>query len=207
MNVHSSSACSSRMSKSRNIRWLKRLAAVEARSSHRAMVLREWPETRAGRRDAHALDSQARDLAEFPSSAAKTAVRCSRVRAERAPADCATVPPPSARFRHKRAVAHEVEARSSKVVAPGLAARHFVDRVHRSSVTARRDPSFRPCSRSTANGASTPEGLEVQLEADLQQAARDEQLRCQPAGASGSRSPVRVVELQHRVVIEDIVDI
>ena len=47
MNVQSSSACSSRMSKSRNIRWLKRLAAVEARSSHRAMVLREWPVTRA----------------------------------------------------------------------------------------------------------------------------------------------------------------
>ncbi len=35
------------MSKSRNILWLKRLAAVEARSSHRAMVLREWPVTRA----------------------------------------------------------------------------------------------------------------------------------------------------------------
>ena len=47
MNVQSSSACSSMMSKSRNIHWLKRLAAVEARSSHRAMVLREWPVTRA----------------------------------------------------------------------------------------------------------------------------------------------------------------
>jgi hypothetical protein len=47
MNVQSSSACSSLISKSRNIRWLKRLAAVEARSSHRAMVLREWPVTRA----------------------------------------------------------------------------------------------------------------------------------------------------------------
>ncbi len=47
MNVQSSSACSSRMSKSRNLHWLKRLAAVEARSSHRAMVLRERPVTRA----------------------------------------------------------------------------------------------------------------------------------------------------------------
>ena len=47
MNVQSSSACSSMMAKSRNIRRLKRSAAVEARSSQRAMVLREWPVTRA----------------------------------------------------------------------------------------------------------------------------------------------------------------
>ena len=47
MNVQSSSTYSSRMSKSRNIRWLRRLPAVEARSSHRAMMLREWPVTRA----------------------------------------------------------------------------------------------------------------------------------------------------------------
>ena len=47
MNVQSSSACSSMISKSRNIRWLKRFAAVEARSSHRAMVLRAWPVPRA----------------------------------------------------------------------------------------------------------------------------------------------------------------
>ena len=47
MNVQSSSACSSMRSKSRNIRSLKRAAAVEARSSHRAMVVREWPVTRA----------------------------------------------------------------------------------------------------------------------------------------------------------------
>ena len=47
MNVQRSSACSSRMSNSHNLRWLMRLAAVEARSSHRAMVLRERPVTRA----------------------------------------------------------------------------------------------------------------------------------------------------------------
>ena len=47
MNVQSSSACSSMSSKSRTIRSLKRSAAVEARSSHRAIVLREWPVTRA----------------------------------------------------------------------------------------------------------------------------------------------------------------
>ena len=41
MNVQRASAGSSRISKPRNSRWLKRVAAVEARSSHRAMVLRE----------------------------------------------------------------------------------------------------------------------------------------------------------------------
>ena len=46
-NVQSSSACSSMRSKSRTIRSLKCLAAVEARSSQRATVLREWPVTRA----------------------------------------------------------------------------------------------------------------------------------------------------------------
>ena len=47
MTVQSSSAGSSMISKSRTIRWLTRFAAVEARSSHRAMVWREWPVTRA----------------------------------------------------------------------------------------------------------------------------------------------------------------
>ena len=47
MNVYSSSACSSRTSKSRNLCRLKRAAALEARSSHRAIVLRERPVTRA----------------------------------------------------------------------------------------------------------------------------------------------------------------
>ena len=47
MNVQSASACSSMISTSRNIRWWKRFAAVEARSSHRAMVWRAWPVTRA----------------------------------------------------------------------------------------------------------------------------------------------------------------
>ena len=47
MTVQRSSAGSSMISKSRNIRWLTRFAAVEARSSHRAMVWREGPVTRA----------------------------------------------------------------------------------------------------------------------------------------------------------------
>jgi len=45
-NVQNSSACSSMKSKSCNIRSLKRVAALEARSSQRATVLREWPVTR-----------------------------------------------------------------------------------------------------------------------------------------------------------------
>ena len=47
MTVQRSSAGSSMISKSRNIRWLTRFAAVEARSSHRAMVWREGSVTRA----------------------------------------------------------------------------------------------------------------------------------------------------------------
>ena len=38
MNVQSSSACSSMISKSRNIRWLKRFAAVEARLSGASVI-------------------------------------------------------------------------------------------------------------------------------------------------------------------------
>ena len=38
-----------------------------------------------GRRNAHTLDAQACDLVEFPTSAAKAAVRCPRVRADRSP--------------------------------------------------------------------------------------------------------------------------
>ena len=87
-----------------------------------------------GRRNAHALDAQARNLVEFPTSAAKAAVRCPRVGAERSPADCAAVPPPSARLRCKRAVAHDVEAQFPTVFARGLGARQPVDAVHRSSV-------------------------------------------------------------------------
>ena len=42
-NVQSSSACNSMRSKPRNILSLKRVAAVEARSSQRATVLRNVP--------------------------------------------------------------------------------------------------------------------------------------------------------------------
>ena len=113
-----------------------------------------------GRRDAHALDAQARDLVELPSTAAKTGVHCPRVRAERLPAHRAAVPPPSARLRGKRAVAHDVEARVSEIVAPELGARHLVDRVHRASVPGRETRGFAhdlggEGDRSTATGAST----------------------------------------------------
>ena len=50
MNVQSSSACSSMMSKSCNVNRLKRSAAVEARSSNRAMVLRGGTASLAGGR-------------------------------------------------------------------------------------------------------------------------------------------------------------
>ena len=86
------------------------------------------------RRNAHAFDSQAGDVVELPSGAAKPAVRGPRVRAQRSPADGAAVPPPSTGLRRERAVAHEVEARLSTVIAPGRGARHPVDLVHGSSV-------------------------------------------------------------------------
>ena len=143
MNVQRSSACSSMISTSRNIRWLKRFAAVEARSSHRAMVWRAWPVTRAV---AEMLTPSTRRLAtwsQFPTSAAKAAVRCPRVRADRSPADRAAVPPASAPLRRKRAVGHDGEAQFSTGVTPALGAGHPVDRVHRSSVPGG-NPRFSP---------------------------------------------------------------
>ena len=96
-----------------------------------------------GRRIAHTLDAQARDLVAFPTSAAKAAVRCPRVRADRSPADRAAVPPASAPLRRKRAGAHDVEAQFSTVGTPALGAGHPVDRVHRLSVPGG-NPRFSP---------------------------------------------------------------
>ena len=96
-----------------------------------------------GRRNAHTLDAQARDLVAFPTSAAKAAVRCPRVRADRSPADRAAVPPASAPLRRKRAGAHDGEAQCSTGVTPALGAGHPVDRVHRSSVPGG-NPRFSP---------------------------------------------------------------
>ena len=119
------------------------------------------------RRNTHALDAQACDLIELPSRAAKPTVRSPRVRTERAPADCAAVPLPSAGLGRKRAVAHDVKARLSTVVTPGGSARHPIGRVHGSSVPAGETPRVpHDCrgaaDRSTANGASTqrPSGEE-----------------------------------------------
>ena len=117
MNVQSSSACSSMISKSRNIRWLKRFAAG------------------LGHLKAHSSPIVNRQ--------AKAAVRCPRVRADRSPADRAAVPPASAPLRRKRAVAHDVEAQFSTVVTPALGAGHPVDRVHRSRVPGG-NPRFSP---------------------------------------------------------------
>ena len=67
-----------------------------------------------------------------------------RVRAQRAPADCAAVPPSSTGLRRERAAPHDAEARSSTVVAPGRGARHPVDRVHSSSVPGGEPRGFVP---------------------------------------------------------------
>ena len=143
MNVQRSSAGSSMLSKSRNIRWLRRFAAVEARSSHRAMVWRAWPVTRAV---AELLTPSTRRLATWSHS----------LRAQRrplyavpvcvltgSPADRAAVPPASAPLRRKRAVAHDGEAQCSTVGTPALGAGHPVDRVHRSRVPGG-NPRFSP---------------------------------------------------------------
>ena len=129
-------------------------------SSHRAMVWRAWPVTRTV---ADMLTPSTRRLAtlvEFPTSAAKAAVRCPRVRADRSPADRAAVPPASAPLRRKRAVAHDVEAQFSTVVTPALGTGHPVDRVHRSRVPWGEPTVFAQDlggegDRSTATGAST----------------------------------------------------
>ena len=118
-----------------------------------------------GRRTAHTLDAQARDLVAFPTSAAKAAVRCPRVRADRSPADRATVPPASAPLRRKRAVAHDVEAQFSTVVTPALGAGHPVDRCASLKCTWGEPAVFAQDlggegDRSTATGASTPRGFE-----------------------------------------------
>src|SRR6266849_3824277 len=89
------------------------------------------------RRKAHAFDSQAGHLVERPPAAAKTAVRRPGVRAKRCAAAPAPISPTPPRLRCKPAVAHDVDARLSKVVAPGLAARDIGDRPHRSSVPGR----------------------------------------------------------------------
>ena len=134
MNVQRASACSSMIATSRNIRWLKRFAAVEARSSHRARVWRAWPVTRAvaemltpsTRRLApwsHALRAQRRLLYAVPVCVLTVP-----------PADRAAVPPASAPLRRKRAGAHDGEAQFSTGVTPALGAGHPVDRVHRSRV-------------------------------------------------------------------------
>ena len=113
-----------------------------------------------GRRNTDALDAQARDLVcdEVGPTAAVSlqsmrgnAQHEHRVRVPRSSLQSTGVRP---------AVAHDVAARFSKVVALGLATRSLVDRAHRPSVPARRTPSIclrsHVCEggRSTATGAS-----------------------------------------------------
>ena len=83
------------ISKSRNIRWLKRFAAVEARSSHRAMVWREWPVTRAV---AEMLTPSTRRLATWSNS-----LRAQRRPLYAVPVFVLTVPPQTVqRYRQRR---------------------------------------------------------------------------------------------------------
>ena len=112
------------------------------------------------RRDAHTLDSQARHLVEFPPTAAKPTVRRVRIQADRASADLAAVPRPSARLGRKPSVAHDVNPRLSKVLTPRLDACRVVERPHRSSVAPSQTTvapvvSGSSGDRSTATGAST----------------------------------------------------
>ena len=65
-------------------------------------------------------------------------------------------PPSPRRSRGRRGRFHDVEARFSTVVTPGLGARHPVDRVHRSSVVGRPNPSFRPRSHDQQRLAQAP---------------------------------------------------
>ena len=88
------------------------------------------------RRNAHALDAQACNLVELSSRAAKSPVRGARIQADGPAADLAAVPPSSAQFRRKPAVANDVEARLSKIPAPGPEACCLVDRPHPTSVAA-----------------------------------------------------------------------
>ena len=85
-------------------------------------------------RNAHALDSHARYLVELLPSAAKTAVRRARIRAERSPAYLATVTPSATRLGGKPAVATDGDAALSKVLALWLGACLVLDGLHRSSV-------------------------------------------------------------------------
>ena len=86
---------SSMISKSRNIRWLKRFAAVEARSSHRAMVWRAWPVTRAV---AEMLTPSTRRLATWSNS-----LRAQRRPLYAVPVCVLTVPPQTVqRYRQRR---------------------------------------------------------------------------------------------------------
>ena len=95
MNVQSASACSSMIATSRNIRWLKRFAAVEARASHRAMVWQAWPVTRAV---ADMLTSSTRRLATWSHS-----LRAQRRPLYAVPVCVLTVPPQTVqRYRQRR---------------------------------------------------------------------------------------------------------
>jgi hypothetical protein len=83
------------------------------------------------RREAHAFDSQAGHLVERLPAAAKTAVRRPGVRAKRCAAAVAPIPATPPRLRCKPAMAHNVDARLSKFVAPGTSSIALNTQVYR----------------------------------------------------------------------------
>ena len=159
MNVQSSSACSSLISKSRNIRWLKRLAAVEVRSSHRALVVREWPVTRAV---AEMLTPSTRRLATWSNS-----LRAQRRPLYAVPVFVLNVPPQTVqRYRRRRPdfVANEpwptmlrpgFPRLSHQDLAQAIPSIAFIAQVYRGETRGFAHDLGGEGDRSTANGAST----------------------------------------------------
>ena len=86
------------------------------------------------RRNAHTLDSHAGYLVELLPIAAKTAVGCAGIHADRSTANFAAVPLTSSQVPGKPAVAHDVDTQFSKVVASDIYARDVIDCPHRPSV-------------------------------------------------------------------------
>src|SRR5207245_850129 len=86
---------------------------------------------------------------------AKTAVRRPGVCAERDAAALESIPPTPPRLRCKPAVAHNVDARPSRVVAPGLDPREIIDRPVAQVYRAKKPVLLRALEHSTRGDRST----------------------------------------------------
>ena len=121
MNVQSASACSSMISTSRNIRWVKRFAAVEAlQPSDRAMFLRAWPvHPKPSQINAHSLVRAGSRPGRIPLPAPIAKANSTNIQA------CRLTDPPQTvqRYRQRRpqsrripSVVHDVAARPFSTV-------------------------------------------------------------------------------------------